>query len=122
LSSQPDILQYGEREKDVGELERPPNTQLSPSAWRERRDVPFFKKDLSLSRAVLPGNHIKKGRFPCAIRANNRFECERRDLKSDMIYRYMTAESNGKVPGLNDRVWVHTVRKSALKPYNKWID
>jgi hypothetical protein len=62
----------------------------------------------------LAGDHIKKGRFPCAIRANNRFECEWRDLKIDMIYRNMTAESNGKVPGLNDGVWGHTGPKTAL--------
>jgi hypothetical protein len=88
-------------------LERPSNTQFSPNAGRERSDVLLFKKDLSLCRAVLPGDHIKKGRFPCAIRANNRFECEWRDLKIDMIYRYMTAEPNGKVLGFNNGGVIH---------------
>jgi len=71
LNGQPNILQYGKGEEDIGELEGPSNTQLGSNGRREWSDVFSFKKDLSFCRTVLSRDHVKKGRFARTIRANN---------------------------------------------------
>jgi len=95
LDSQPHIFQNAKRWKDVCELKGPPNPQLGPKSRRKRGDVLAFKKNAPLCRTVLPRNHVEESGFSCTIRADNRFECKRWDLKADMIDRDVAAKANG---------------------------
>jgi len=102
LRSQTNIFQYGQGWKDVGNLKRPPDTEMGHSMQGDVRNLTITQEDPSRCRFEITANQIEKSRLSSTIRPNNRMHASSAHPQIDVINGAQGAEITGQGLGLND--------------------
>ena len=92
LHREPQILEDGERRKQVGDLERPGEARRDYSVRRSAGDVDAGEKDAATIGNEQPGNQVEERRLAGAVRADQRVQRAVGDRQARILERVDAAE------------------------------